>query len=200
VAAYGVSEAAPAAEAAPELPLLQERFNMRPSLTKGILAQRAGPIELVIGRDYMQYWQGRLTPAEPPATICISWRQHFIQGSCSSAKQIKRQLRPWRRRSRGGSPEGRGSQQDLRPHRPGGRLAGYTIPRVVSPIPKSFFESFESLPPTLENCVIRIPETMQERLLFGIMVDAGMVLSKPHFRIQKERTHRREVYRKFNSD
>ncbi len=89
-----------------------------------------------------------------------------------------------------------------------GRLAGYTIPRIVSPIPKCFFESFESLPPTLENCVIRTPETMQERLPFGIMVDAGMVLSgkqsesytKPHFRIQKERTHRREDHRKFNSD
>jgi hypothetical protein len=39
VAAYGVSEVAPAAEAAPELPLLRERFNVRPSLTKGELAQ-----------------------------------------------------------------------------------------------------------------------------------------------------------------
>ncbi len=56
VAAYGVSEVAPAVEAAPELPLLRERFNVRPSLTKKELAQRAGPIELVIGRDYMQYW------------------------------------------------------------------------------------------------------------------------------------------------
>jgi hypothetical protein len=49
---------------------------------------------------------------------------------------------------------------------------------------------------------------MQERLLYGIMVDAGMVLSgkqavsytKPHFRFQKERTHRREDFRKFNRD
>jgi hypothetical protein len=56
VAAYAVSEAAPAAEAAQELPLLRERFNVRPSLTMGDLAQRAGPIELVIDRDYMQYW------------------------------------------------------------------------------------------------------------------------------------------------
>jgi len=56
VAAYGVSEVAPAAETAPELPLLRERFEVRPSLTMGELAQRAGPIELVIGRDYMQYW------------------------------------------------------------------------------------------------------------------------------------------------
>jgi hypothetical protein len=52
------------------------------------------------------------------------------------------------------------------------------------------------------------PKTTQERLLFGIMVDASMVLSgkqaesytKPHFRLQKERRHRREDYRKFNSD
>ncbi len=35
VAAYGVCEAAPAAEAAPELPLLRERFYVRPLLTKG---------------------------------------------------------------------------------------------------------------------------------------------------------------------
>ncbi len=52
VAAYRVSEAAPAADAAPELPLLRERFGMRPSLTKGELAQKASPIELVIARDY----------------------------------------------------------------------------------------------------------------------------------------------------
>ncbi len=56
VAAYGVSEAGPAAEAAPELPLLRERFTVRTSLTKGELAQKAGPIELVIARYYMQYW------------------------------------------------------------------------------------------------------------------------------------------------
>ncbi len=37
VVAYGVSEAAPAAEAAQELPLLRERFNVRPSLTMGDL-------------------------------------------------------------------------------------------------------------------------------------------------------------------
>jgi hypothetical protein len=36
-------------------------------------------------------------------------------------------------------------------------LAGYTIPRVVSPIPKCYFETFESLPPTLEDCVIKTP-------------------------------------------
>ncbi len=56
VAAYGVSEVAPVTEAAQELPLLRERFSVRPSLPLGDPAQGAGPIELVIGRDYMQYW------------------------------------------------------------------------------------------------------------------------------------------------
>jgi hypothetical protein len=50
--------------------------------------------------------------------------------------------------------------------------------------------------------------TTQERLLIGILVDAGMVLSdkqaasytRPHFRFQKERTQRREDYRIFTSD
>ncbi len=44
---------APAAAAAPELPLLRERFiNSRLTLTMGGLAQKEGPIELVIARDY----------------------------------------------------------------------------------------------------------------------------------------------------
>jgi hypothetical protein len=62
VVAYGVSEAAPATEAAQELPLLRKRFNVWPSLTMGDLAQRAGPIELVIGRDYMLYWSTTAGP------------------------------------------------------------------------------------------------------------------------------------------
>ncbi len=56
VAAYGVKEVAQSAEAAPELPLLRGRFKMRPTLTMEDLAQKAGPIELVIARDYRQYW------------------------------------------------------------------------------------------------------------------------------------------------
>jgi hypothetical protein len=56
VAAYGVREVAPAAEAAPELPLLRVRFEVRPTLTIGDLAQKAGPIDLVIARDHRQYW------------------------------------------------------------------------------------------------------------------------------------------------
>ncbi len=56
VAAYRVKEVVPAAAAAPELPLLRERFGVRPNLTMGDLAQKVGPIELVIARDYRRYW------------------------------------------------------------------------------------------------------------------------------------------------
>jgi hypothetical protein len=56
VAAYGVKELAPAAAAAPELPLLRERFRRsRPALTMGGLSQKEGPVELVIARDYKRY-------------------------------------------------------------------------------------------------------------------------------------------------
>jgi hypothetical protein len=76
------------------------------------------------------------------------------------------------------------------------RRAGYKIPRHVSPIRKCYLESLETLPTTLDDCIVRAPETTQERFLFGILVDAGMVLSgKPHFRFQ-----RREDNRKFYSD
>jgi hypothetical protein len=56
LAAYGVTQVAPAAAAAPELPLLRWRFRMRPTLTMVDLAQQAGQTELVLGRDNMEYW------------------------------------------------------------------------------------------------------------------------------------------------
>jgi hypothetical protein len=54
---YGVKDLAPAAAAAPELPLLRHRFpDTRPALAMGILAQKEGPIDLVIARDYRRHW------------------------------------------------------------------------------------------------------------------------------------------------
>jgi hypothetical protein len=71
VAAHGVKEVAPAAALAPELPLLRERFKTRPTLTMGGLAQKEGPIELVIARDYWRYGLGCLTAAVSPLTTYI---------------------------------------------------------------------------------------------------------------------------------
>ncbi len=57
IAAYGVQKLAPFAAAAPELPLLRHRFpDARPAITMGILAQKEGPIDLVIARDYRKQW------------------------------------------------------------------------------------------------------------------------------------------------
>jgi hypothetical protein len=57
IAAYGVKDLAPAAEAAPEPPLLRHRFrNSRPALTMGVLSQKEGPVELVIARDNKKHW------------------------------------------------------------------------------------------------------------------------------------------------
>ncbi len=50
IAAYGVQDLAPVAAAAPELPLLRHRFpDTRPALAMGMLAQKEGPIDLIIG-------------------------------------------------------------------------------------------------------------------------------------------------------
>jgi hypothetical protein len=42
---------------APELPLLRHRFpDTRPALAMGMLAQKEGPIDLLIARDYRKQW------------------------------------------------------------------------------------------------------------------------------------------------
>jgi hypothetical protein len=57
IAAYGVRDLAPVAAAAPELPLLRHRFpDTRPALAMGMLAQKEGSIDLIIGRDYRKQW------------------------------------------------------------------------------------------------------------------------------------------------
>ncbi len=79
------------------------------------------------------------------------------------------------------------------------KMAGYKIPRRISPIRKCYLENFQALPATLDGCIIRTPETTQERVLFGILMDAGMVLSgreakyynRPHFKLQRKKDDRK---------
>ncbi len=74
--ADGVSQIAPAAE----LPLLRGRFNMRPSLTMGDLAQQAGPMELVIGKDYMEYWPVVVDRSQCTSENLYIMKMQFHQG------------------------------------------------------------------------------------------------------------------------
>jgi hypothetical protein len=83
----------------------------------------------------------------------------------------------------------------------------------VSPVAKCFTRS---LPSTLDGCIIRAHETQQERMLFGILLMAGVLLTGPgeesyprvNFRLQRKRSAqevkrrglKRETHRTFNSD
>ncbi len=81
------------------------------------------------------------------------------------------------------------------------KLAGYSykIPRRISPIRKCYLENFQALPATLDGCIVRAPETTQERFFFGILMEAGMVLSvkeakdynRTHFKLQRKREERK---------
>ncbi len=73
-----------------------------------------------------------------------------------------------------------------------GYRPGYRIPRLISPIREGYFENFQALPEVLDGCIIRAPETVQDKFFFSILMEAGMVLSGreardysgAHFRLQ----------------
>jgi hypothetical protein len=76
-----------------------------------------------------------------------------------------------------------------------GYRCSYKIPRLISLIRESYLENFQALPEILDGCIIRAPETIQERFLFSVLMEAGMVLSgekaknynKEHFRLQRKK-------------
>ncbi len=120
IAAYGVKDLAPAAEAAPELPLLRHRFiNSRPALTMGVLSQKEGPIELVIARDYKKHWPRLID------TSCFATDKLFLmktvfhpgQFLCGQAdpEAVGIKMRGVKRRLTLGT----GESQDPQHHRPG---------------------------------------------------------------------------------
>jgi hypothetical protein len=75
-----------------------------------------------------------------------------------------------------------------------GSRSGYRIPRLISPIRAGYFENFQALPGMLDDCIIRAPETTQDKFLFSVLMEAGMVLSGraareyggAHFRLQRK--------------
>ncbi len=78
------------------------------------------------------------------------------------------------------------------------KIAGYKIPRLVSPIREGYFENFQALPEILDGCIIRAPETIQDKFFFSVLMEAGMVLSGreardysgAHFRLQRTKERR----------
>jgi hypothetical protein len=79
-----------------------------------------------------------------------------------------------------------------------GYRCSYKIPRLVSPIQEGYFENFQALPEILDGCIIRAPETIQDKFFFSVLMEVGMVLSGreardysgAHFRLQRTRERR----------
>jgi hypothetical protein len=114
VAAYGVKELAPAATAAPELPLLRERFrNSRPALTMGGLSQKEGPVELVIAWDYKRYWPKLINTScfAPDKLFLMKMVFHPGQFLCGQAdpEAVGTKMRGVKRRLTQGTGESAGS-------------------------------------------------------------------------------------------
>jgi hypothetical protein len=65
------------------------------------------------------------------------------------------------------------------------KLAGYSykIPRRISPIRKCYLENFQTLPATLDGCIVRALETTQERFFFDY--------NRTHFKLQRKREERK---------
>ncbi len=55
-------------------------------------------------------------------------------------------------------------------------------------------ENFQALPGVLDDCIIRAPETVQDKFFFSVLMEAGIVLSGraareysgAHFKFQKK--------------
>jgi hypothetical protein len=81
-----------------------------------------------------------------------------------------------------------------------GSCSSYKIPRLLSPIQGGYMENFQALPKVLEDCIIRIPETVQDRFFFSILLESGLMLSGraareysgAHFKFQRKPERQRK--------
>ena len=75
-----------------------------------------------------------------------------------------------------------------------GSRSGYKIPRLLSPTQGGYLENFQALPGVLEDCIIRIPETVQDKFFFSVLMESGLMLSGraareysgAHFKFQRK--------------
>ena len=81
-----------------------------------------------------------------------------------------------------------------------GSCSSYKIPRLLSPIQGGYMENFQALPKVLEDCIIRIPETVQDKFFFSILMESGLMLSGraareysgAHFKFQRKPERQRK--------
>jgi hypothetical protein len=81
-----------------------------------------------------------------------------------------------------------------------GSCSSYKIPRLLSPIQGGYMENFQALPKVLEDCIVRIPETVQEKFFFSVLMESGLMLSGraareysgAHFKFQRKPERQRK--------
>ncbi len=75
-----------------------------------------------------------------------------------------------------------------------GSHPSYKIPRLLSPIQGGYLENFQALPEVLDDCIIRVPETVQDKFFFSVLMESGLMLSGrvareysgAHFKFQRK--------------
>jgi hypothetical protein len=58
-----------------------------------------------------------------------------------------------------------------------GSRSGYKIPRLISPIRGGYLENFQALSGVLDDCIIKAPETVQDKFFFSVLMESGLMLS-----------------------
>ena len=58
-----------------------------------------------------------------------------------------------------------------------GSRSSYKIPRLLSPIQGGYLENFQALPGVLDDYIIRVPETVQDKFFFSVLMESGLMLS-----------------------
>jgi hypothetical protein len=127
--------------------------------------------------------KGKLTPPVAGGTSAVT---------VSKPEQVGRPARPALPAAGETSAAAAGAARQ--PSGVSGSRPGYRIPRLISPIREGYFENFQALPGVLDDCIIRAPETIQDKFFFSVLMEAGMVLSGraardyggAHFRLQRK--------------
>ena len=100
--------------------------------------------------------KGKLTPPAAGGTSAVA---------VSRPEQVGRPARPALPAAGETSAAVAGAARQ--PNGVSGSRPGYRIPRLISPTREGYFENFQALPGVLDDCIIRAPETIQDKFFFN---------------------------------
>ncbi len=153
---------------------------------KSVPSAAGGTSAAAVDRSERPCGKGKLTPSAAGGTSATA---------VSKPEQVSRPAKPALPAAGETSAAAAGVAERL--GKIAGYRCGYKIPRLVSPIREGYLENFQALPEILDGCIIRAPETIQDKFFFSVLMEAGMVLSREardysgaHFRLKKTKERR----------